>query len=95
MILRTCIRVNELHLKDTIMSYLSVKLASSMGSSSNFSGRLLVLLRSGDEGSSSCVSPLLNMSFRSSSTDFRGGVDVLKVLARCLCFVVFTGVDGS
>lgn len=73
--------------------YLSVKLASSMGSSSKRSGRLLDLSSAGDTGSPSSLF-LLNTSCLSSSWDLRGTDGEAIVLARLRVLEV-DGEDGG
>lgn len=65
-------------------SYLSVKLASSIGNSSNRSGRLCDLSTFGEESSSPSSCVLLKTSCRSSSIDFLGYTGEAMVLARLL-----------
>jgi len=65
-------------------SYLSVKLASSTGSSSKRSGRLCVRSSLGEDSSSSSCCFLLKTSCLSSSMDFLGYSGEAMVLARLL-----------
>lgn len=75
--------------------YLSVKLASSIGSSSKRSGRLCLRCSLGEGSSSSSSIFLLKTSCLSSSCDFLGSAVDAIVLARFLFGVAGDDDDGS
>lgn len=84
-----------IHLSLNLSSYLSVKLASSIGSSSNRSGRLCFRSSLGEASSSSSSIFLLKTSCLSSSCDFLGNAVEATVLARFLFGVAGDDDEGS